>query len=280
MTENTSAMVQRGFALTPDSDPFAEKLLECALRLTRADFGNVQLVDADGSLHIVAHSGFSEEFLQYFAVVDDEHSACGRAAHQARQVVVADVSVDPQFAPHADIAKSSGFLSVQSTPLVDRHGRLVGMVSTHHERANAISSLELRLMDFAAQLAIDHLASPDGRPADSAAHSDGRSRNSDVMGSFLHLHEELARDMERLHLSIAEFTNVVVAGLLELSLMLASAQSLAHDGPLAHRLDSSLAELDRIVHGVRHEGMALTNGRVVQASPSRPLEGSLAEPAR
>jgi GAF domain len=265
MTRDTSAEVRE--VPTPAPDQFAQELLECALRITRADFGNVQLVHPDdGSLRIVAHSGFEDEFLQYFAVVDDEHCACGRAAQQAQQVVVGDVSIDPQFAPHVDIAKSAGFLSVQSTPLVDRHGRLVGMVSTHYARANAISPLELRLIDFAAHLAIDHLAADP--PTHDEAHESDVRRRSDVMGSFLHLHDELARDMERLHLSIHEFTNVVVAGLLDLGLMLASAQGMAVDGPLARRLDSSLAELDRIVHGIRRDGMTLTNGQLAPGLPS------------
>ena len=264
-------------ASTLASDQFVQKLLECALRLTRADFGNVQLVDPeDGSLRIAAHSGFDDEFLEYFAVVDDEHSACGRAAHRAQQVVVNDVSVDPAFAPHVDIARSSGFLSVQSTPLVDRHGSLVGMVSTHYERANAVSALELRLMDFAAHLAIDHMVAPGGTSGGEPPTS--ATPNFDAMGSFLHLHDALARDMEQLHLSISEFTNVVVAGLLDLSLMLASAQGLAADGPLARRLDSSLAELDRMVHSVRRDGMTLTNGGTVPALPPRSYQESLDRP--
>lgn len=273
MTGAASAGSQRQASL-PMSEQFAQKLLECALRITRADFGNVQLVDPrDGSLRIVAHSGFDHEFLEYFAVVDDNHSACGRAAHEAEQVMISDVSVDPQFAPHVDIARSAGFLSVQSTPLIDRTGHLVGMVSTHYARANAVSSLELRLMEFAAHLAIDHMTNGALRRHDGFHESDAQ-RKSDVMGSFLHLHDELARDLERLHLSIAEFTNVVVAALLDLSMMLASAQGLAADGAVADRLDSSLAELDRIVHDVRRDGMRLTGGRLGPEQPSRALEDS------
>jgi hypothetical protein len=127
-------------------------------------------------------------------------------------------------------------------------------------------------MDFAAHLAIDHMVTPAGATDDQPPTS-GAS-NFDAMVSFLHLHDELARDMEQLHLSISEFTNVVVAGLLDLSLMLASAQGLAADGPLARRLDSSLAELDRIVHSVRRDGMTLTNGGIAPALPLPPRQGS------
>jgi hypothetical protein len=67
-----------------------------------------------GSLRIVAASGFGTEFLGYFAVVDDDSSACGRTATERAQTVIADVNTDPAFAPHREIAAASGFRAVQS----------------------------------------------------------------------------------------------------------------------------------------------------------------------
>lgn len=72
------------------------RALDGALALMGADFGNVQLLDpVTGSLRIVTQSGFDAEFLDYFAVVDDGHSACGRAAKQRAQTVIADVTTEP-----------------------------------------------------------------------------------------------------------------------------------------------------------------------------------------
>jgi GAF domain-containing protein len=70
--------------------------------------------------------------MEYFAAVTDDRSGCGRAAQHHAQVVIADVATDPGFAPHRDIALASGFRAVQSTPLVNRAGHLVGMLSTHY----------------------------------------------------------------------------------------------------------------------------------------------------
>ena len=64
-------------------------------------------------------------------MVDDGHSASGRAAGQSAQVVIFDVDKDPGFAPHRAIARASGFRAVQSTPLVGLDGHVVAMVSTH-----------------------------------------------------------------------------------------------------------------------------------------------------
>ncbi len=77
----------------PRPDSLLPKVLEGALSLTGADFGNIQILDpATGSLKIVTQAGFGPEFLDYFAVVDDNQSACGRAARQGAQIVVADVT--------------------------------------------------------------------------------------------------------------------------------------------------------------------------------------------
>jgi GAF domain-containing protein len=109
--------------------------LEGALSLLAADRGNLQVIDpVTGVLRIAVQQGFGAEFLEYFALVDDDRAACGRAARNGVQVVIADVSTDPGFAPHRAIAAAAGFRAVQSTPLVDRASRLVGVVSTHYSR--------------------------------------------------------------------------------------------------------------------------------------------------
>lgn len=121
--------------------------LETALSLLRADLGNIQITDpAAGALRIAVQAGFSTEFLQYFAVVSDDSSACGRAARDLAQVVIADVREDPRFAAHREIAAASGFQAVQSTPLVDQNGHLLGMLSTHYPRPCRPPATELAVM--------------------------------------------------------------------------------------------------------------------------------------
>jgi hypothetical protein len=70
------------------------------MALVGGDFGNIQIVDpATGSLRLVTQAGFGPEFLDYFAVVEDVHSTCGRAARQGAQTAVGDVRADPGFRP-------------------------------------------------------------------------------------------------------------------------------------------------------------------------------------
>jgi hypothetical protein len=138
-------------AVTIDTGPLSgtlDRALETAMTLMRADRGNIQLADpATGALRIASQAGFDAEFLEYFAVVDDDASACGRAAQQQAQVVINDVTTEAGFAPHRDIAASSRFRAVQSTPLVSASGLVVGMLSTHYPAPRVFSIEELQAME-------------------------------------------------------------------------------------------------------------------------------------
>jgi hypothetical protein len=145
-----------------------DEVLAFALTLLHAERGNVQLADpATGTLRIAAQRGFGPDFLEYFAAVTDDGSACGRAAQQHAQVVIADVTTDPGFAPHRDIALASGFYAVQSTPLVNRAGHLVGMLSTHYPRPTTPPHRDLQIISrFGAQAGESLSALLNGAPAD------------------------------------------------------------------------------------------------------------------
>jgi GAF domain-containing protein len=84
------------------------RTLEAALSIAGTDRGNVQLVDAKtGVLTVVSQVGFDSEFLEYFAAVDDDNAACGRAARAHTQVVIPDVNRDPGFARHCAVRPRS-----------------------------------------------------------------------------------------------------------------------------------------------------------------------------
>jgi GAF domain-containing protein len=142
----------RGLIRTVYESSHIGSLLEGAITLTEADSGNVQLRDLrNGRLRIATQSGFDSEFLEYFAVVDDDTSACGRAASRGAPVVIYDVNEDAAFAPHREIAAASRFRGVQSTPLVDPSGRLTGIISTHFRDPHYPSGRDGQLMQWYAQ---------------------------------------------------------------------------------------------------------------------------------
>jgi len=133
--------------------------LDGAITFLAADFGNIQLTGIGTKrLRLVTHRGFTEDFLDHFAVVGDEQAACGRAAAAGTQAVIADVKLDAAFAPHLAIAAASGFRAVQSTPLIDANGELRGVLSTHFRNPHRPADHELRLTAIYARLVADAIA--------------------------------------------------------------------------------------------------------------------------
>jgi len=134
---------------TPAGNLRRERALDGALELLTADLGNIQLPGREsGTLRIVTQTGFRESFIEHFDGVDDDTSACGRAAARAAQVVIADVTADAAFEPHRRIAADSRFRAVQSTPLVDAEGVLVAVFSTHFREPHLPTDAELLLFDW------------------------------------------------------------------------------------------------------------------------------------
>ena len=121
-------------AMRAKSELFVANIaLEEALVITRQMQGNVQFVEwRAGYLEIVAHRGFSTEFLTTFQRVrSSDGCACGRALLQRRTVLVHDVYYDKRFPALRAVGQEAGFISVQSTPLISSNGALLGIISTH-----------------------------------------------------------------------------------------------------------------------------------------------------
>jgi signal transduction histidine kinase len=137
-----------------DLPSLLDDVLGATIALQRADFGNIQLYNAEiSALEIHAQRGLSREFLEHFSQVRDTESACGRALQLGRRVVIEDVQVDPEFGPHRDAANAAGVRAVQSTPLFSRAGETLGMISTHFRQPHRPSERELRLTDLYARQA-------------------------------------------------------------------------------------------------------------------------------
>jgi len=129
--------------------PLLEEILNAIIALQNADFGNVQLYNPEiGGLELIAQRGFQQEFLDHFRIVRDDGAACGRAMREGGRIIIEDVEIDPDFAPHRRIAASAGFRAVQSTPLFSRGGEVLGMLSTHFRNPHRPSERELRLTDL------------------------------------------------------------------------------------------------------------------------------------
>jgi signal transduction histidine kinase/CheY-like chemotaxis protein len=145
-------------------DALYGKILDAAVAIMRSDFGSMQMLYPErgrgGELRLLAFRGFSAEAEKFWLWVRaDSESTCGVALHTGKRVVVADVATCAFMAGTEDQATyvQTGIRAVQSTPLVSRSGKLLGMISTHWRAPNDPSERDLRLLDILARQAADLL---------------------------------------------------------------------------------------------------------------------------
>jgi len=111
--------------------------IERAMLIDGASMANAQLLDPHAKgLRIVAHSGFTREFLEFFELVEDTASACGSALAAGTAVWVADTTRSPIFAGTAarEVTLEAGSRAVASVPVTAPNGAVIGMISIHHRR--------------------------------------------------------------------------------------------------------------------------------------------------
>ncbi len=127
-------------------------VLDAAIALAEADFGNIQLLDPDGQLRIVAHRGFPEWWIDYWNTVTSGHGVCGTSLARGDRVIVEDVEQSPIFVgtPALDIQRRAGVRAVQSTPLRGGSGQMLGMFSTHYRSPHRPDTKTLKLIDLLA----------------------------------------------------------------------------------------------------------------------------------
>jgi len=128
-------------------------LLDRAIELTKADFGNIQVKDSgERHLRIVVQRGFQRPFLEFFRIVADDRFSCGTALSSCQRVVVRDVKSSKLYTNSSRQAMlDAGVLACQSTPIVARSGRVVGVLSTHYRRPLRASLPALRQVDAIAR---------------------------------------------------------------------------------------------------------------------------------
>jgi PAS domain S-box-containing protein len=135
------------------------EMLVAAVELLGGDMGTIQLLDpAKDALVIAAQKGFQQPFLDVFkevSAVDD--SACGRALRTGERIIIEDIDADEGFAPYRAAAHAAGYRAVQSTPLIGRHGKRLGMLSTHFRNIHRPTEHDLQLLDLYARRAADFI---------------------------------------------------------------------------------------------------------------------------
>ena len=132
-----------------------EKIIDAALLFTNADMGNIQLRDPEsGKLKMRVHRGFQKDWLDYWDIVDENRGTCGAVLRKGERVIVEDVRKSPLFSglpATLEVQLKAGVLAVQSTPIMNRQGKLLGVISTHYKTPRRPDDHALRFLDLLAQ---------------------------------------------------------------------------------------------------------------------------------
>ncbi|MBL9138136.1 MAG: PAS domain-containing protein [Verrucomicrobiales bacterium] len=134
------------------------EVVDTAIAISGADFGNIQLLDpATGNLRIMAHRGLPQQWLDFWNSEGNGQGSCGAALAQGERVIVEDVVLSPMFreTPALGVQLQAGVRAVQSTPLVSRSAKVVGMFSTHFRLPQRPDRHVLQMLDLLARQAAD-----------------------------------------------------------------------------------------------------------------------------
>lgn len=136
-----------------------DRVLDAAIALMSADMGSMQtFYPEQGELRLLAWRGFHPESAAFWERVHlDSACACGMALSLGRRIILPDTETCDSMAGTGDLDayRRSNIRAVQSTPLVSRSGRLLGMISTHWREPHQPTERALRSLDILARQAAD-----------------------------------------------------------------------------------------------------------------------------
>ncbi|HET7207841.1 MAG TPA: PAS domain S-box protein [Terriglobales bacterium] len=146
-----------------DVESLYERILDGAVSIMRSDFASMQMLHPErgrgGELRLLAFRGFSPQAAQFWEWVglDSPGSTCGAALRTGQRVVATDVEKCEFMTGTDDQAMylQTGIHACQTTPLISRDGKIVGMISTHWRNPHQPSERDLRVFDILARQAAD-----------------------------------------------------------------------------------------------------------------------------
>ncbi|MET3722836.1 GAF domain-containing protein [Sphingomonas trueperi] len=135
-----------------------DAILTAATDLMGSEHASIQMLNPSGDLDLLAHRGYDSRSAAYWQTVRaTSGSTCGLALMSGQRVIVHDVEDSGLAAESGDLQsyRWSGIRAVQTTPLLSRSGKPLGMLSTHWKRPHTPSERDLKLFDVLARQAAD-----------------------------------------------------------------------------------------------------------------------------
>lgn len=115
--------------------------LNATNELTAADFSVLQVLGDADDLQVVAQCGFDEVAVKKFLDAASQSDIASFRAFRGRERInVPDVLNDEAYVPFQYLAESIGLRAIQSTPLIGRSGKLMGVLSVIYREPRPFSS--------------------------------------------------------------------------------------------------------------------------------------------
>lgn len=137
------------------------QILDTAVAIAHSDFGSIQFLEPGSCiLRIAAARGVPQWWIDYWQEVAEGYGSCGAAMQRGERVIVEDVEQSAVFVgtPGLEMQRKAGIRACQSTPLISRDGKLLGMLSTHYRTPQRPDARTLTLLDLLAQQAAEMIA--------------------------------------------------------------------------------------------------------------------------
>ena len=135
------------------------RIIDTAMQVLAADMASMQVYHPERKeLELVTWRGLHPASAAYWEWIGFESaSSCGLALKSGCRVVVPDTETWELAAGtrNLDEYRRSGIRAMQSTPLIARSGRLLGMISTHWRKPHVPAQSALHLLDVIARQAAD-----------------------------------------------------------------------------------------------------------------------------
>jgi PAS domain S-box-containing protein len=136
--------------LAPDAVAVLTETMDAASTLLHADMGSAEIYDPEtGYLELVASRGFATELPpDKRRVKAGNGSVCALALAAGRQVVLDDLLAEPRCTEVHTAARLANIRGALATPLFNRNGTVIAVISTYFRRPHRPTEAELRILDL------------------------------------------------------------------------------------------------------------------------------------
>lgn len=189
-----------------------EKIIDATACIMHSDFMSLQTFyperGENGQLKLIINRGFNSQAVKHWEWVDTSGgTSCAFALSTGQRVIVPDINECGFIKGTGDhaIYQQTGIRALQTTPLISRSGKLLGMFSTHWRNPHHPSERDLLKLDVLARQAADLI---ERKQAEEALQQADKNKN-EFLGVLSH---ELRNPLAAIMMSLTLLDRAVPGG--------------------------------------------------------------------